>query len=190
MALNDIALCSRALIRLGAQPITSFDDGSAEAEICGALYPQSRDALLSSYGWNFATGQIDLLALNEEPISEYSNVFALPNDFLRALTAGSGTKASGLDYRIMRGKLFTNATQVVLTYIFRPDESEFPPFFDSVLISRMAAELCIPLTENTSRFETLTRLADTEFSRARQMDAQQDRAQKLTSFPLTDVRGS
>ncbi len=189
MALNDIALCSRALIRLGAQPITSFDDGSAEAEICGALYAQSRDALLSSYGWNFATGQVELSALNEEAIGEYSNVFALPNDFLRALTAGSGAKSSGLDYRIMRGKLYTNATQVVLTYIFRPDEAEFPPFFDSVLISRLAAELCIPLTENTSRFETLTRLAETEFSRARQLDAQQDRAQKLTSFPLTDVRG-
>ena len=188
MALNDIALCSRALIRLGAQPITSFEDGSTEGEICGALYAQSRDALLSAYGWNFATGQVTLAALNENGIGDYSNVFALPNDFLRALTAGSGAKSSGLDYRIMRGKLYTNATQVVLTYVFRPDESEFPPFFDSVLISRLAAELCIPLTENTSRFDTLMRLAETEFARARQLDAQQDRAQKLTSFPLTDVR--
>ena len=188
MALNDIALCSRALIRLGAQPITSFDDGSAEAEICNALYAQSRDALLSAYGWNFATSQSNLTALDEIPIGEYSNVFALPNDFLRALTAGTGHKSSGLDYRIMQGKLYTNATEVILTYIYRPHESEFPPFFDSVLISRMAAELCIPLTENTSRFDTLMRLSETEFSRARQLDAQQDRAQKITSFPLADVR--
>lgn len=189
MALTDIALCSRALIRLGAQPITSFDDGSAESEICGALYAQSRDALLSAYGWNFATGQVALSALSEEPIGEFSNVYALPNDFLRALSAGTGNQTRGLDYRIMNGKLYTNASQVNLTYIFRPDESEFPPFFDSVLIARLAAELCIPLTENTSRFDTLTKLAETEFSRARQLDAQQDRAQKITSFPLTDIRG-
>ena len=188
MALNDVAICSRALIRLGAQPISSFDDGSAESEICGALYSQSRDALLSAYGWNFATAQIELQQMNEDPIGEFSHVFALPNDFLRAMTAGSGKVASGLDYRIMRGKLYTNATQVILTYIFRPDESEFPPFFDSVLISRMAAELCIPLTENTSRYETMMKMSETEFSRARQLDAQQDRPQRLKYFPLTDVR--
>jgi hypothetical protein len=189
MALNDIALCARALIRLGAQPITSFEDGSTEGEICGALYAQSRDALLSAYGWNFATKQTVLSALSESGIGDYKQAFALPNDFLRALTAGNGAKSSGLDYRIMNGKLYTNAEAVMLTYIFRPDESEFPPFFNSVLISRLAAELCIPLTENTSRFETLTRLAETEFSRARQLDAQQDRPQKIISFPLTDVRG-
>ena len=38
MALNDVALCSRALIRIGAAPITSFNDGTAESEIAGALY--------------------------------------------------------------------------------------------------------------------------------------------------------
>jgi hypothetical protein len=189
MALNDIGLCSRALIRLGAQPISSFADGSAEAEICNALYPQARDALLSSYGWNFATGQIELTKLDETAIGELKDVFALPNDFLRALSAGNGAVSYGLDYRIMRGKLYANSDQVVLTYIFRADESESPEFFNSVLISRLAAEFCIPLTENTSRFETLTRLAETEFSRARQLDAQQDRPQKLRSFPLTDVRG-
>jgi len=189
MALNDIALCSRALIRLGAQPISSFTDGSAESEICGALYPQARDALLSAYGWNFATGQVELTELAETPLGEFDKVFALPNDFLRALSAGDGNAKTGVDYRIMNGKLYTNAAAIILTYVFRPDESAFPPFFDSILISRMAAELCIPLTENTSRFETLTRLSETEFSRARQLDAQQDRPQRLKYFPLTDVRG-
>jgi len=188
MALTDIALCSRALIRLGAQPITSFTDGSAESEICGALYDQSRDALLSAYGWNFATKQMTLTQLTEDGSGDLKNVFALPNDFLRALTAGSNGVNSGIDYRIQQNKLYTNASEIILTYIYRADEFEFPPFFDSVLISRMAAELCIPLTENTSRYETFLRLAETEFSRARQLDAQQDKPQRLKSFPLTDVR--
>jgi hypothetical protein len=189
MALTDIALCTRALIRLGAQPITSFTDGSAESEICGALYPQSRDALLSSYGWSFATKQAELSSLAESGSGDFKNVFALSNDFLRALTAGDGTINSGVEYRIQQGKLYTNATTIILTYIYRADESEFPAYFDSILISRLAAELCIPLTENTSRYETLLRLADTEFSRARQLDAQQDSPQRLKHFPLTDVRG-
>ncbi len=189
MALTDIGLCSRALIRLGAQPITSFDDGSAEAEICGALYPQSRDALLSAYGWGFATAQIELAQLTETPIGGYKYAYALPNDFLRGLSAGSDALSHGIDYRIMRGNLYSNSEKIILTYIYRADESEFPPFFETALIMRLAAELCIPLTENTSRFDAMMRIAETEFSKARQIDAQQDKPQRLRSFPLTDVRG-
>jgi hypothetical protein len=189
MSLNDIALCSRALIRLGAQPISSFDDGSAEAEICGALYPQSRDAILSAYGWGFATGVVALLKLDENPINGYKHAFALPNDFLRALSAGNDGLSHGIDYRIMNGKLFTNADTIILTYIYRVDESAFPPFFQTALIMRLAAELCIPLTENTSRFDAMMRIAETEFAKARQIDAQQDTPQRLKRFPLSDVRG-
>ena len=47
MALSDIALCSRALLKLGAQPVASLEEGSAEAEIAANLYPGVRDAVLA-----------------------------------------------------------------------------------------------------------------------------------------------
>ena len=166
MALNDVALCSRALIRIGAAPITSFNDGTAESEIAGALYDNTRDALLSAYPWTFASGQIALAQLTEEPLADYSFAFGLPNDYLRAVSAGSGAKGRGLNYRISRGALHTNASAVVLTYVFRPDESEFPPYFDQALISRLSAEFTIPVTESTSRAEAHFRIADQEFERA------------------------
>jgi hypothetical protein len=111
-----------------------------------------------------------------------------PEDFLRALSAGSGTKGRGLNYRIAKGALHTNSTDVVLTYIFRPEEEEFPPYFDQALITRLAAEFTIPVTENTGRAETLYKIADVEFQRARQIDAQQDTPGKLENFSLIDAR--
>ncbi len=189
MALNDVALCSRALIRIGAAPITSFSDGTAESEIANALYGPVRDALLSSYGWSFASGQVALTKLSTSPLADYQNAFQLPNDFLRALSAGAGGRGRGLNYRIMRGALHTDAEEVMLTYIFRPDESEFPAYFDMVMIARLAAEFCIPVTESTSRADSLLRMADIEFSRARQIDAQQDTPNALENFSLIDVRG-
>ncbi len=188
MALSDIGLCSRALIKIGAAPITSFDDGTAESEIAGALYAQVRDALLSAYAWSFASGQIVLDQLASAPIADYSYAYQLPNDFLRALSAGSGTRGRGLNYRIASGALHTNAPDVVLTYIFRPDEASFPPYFDSALITKLAAEFTIPVTENTSRSETMLRLAEREFERARQIDAQQDTPGKIEDFTLIKVR--
>ncbi len=188
MALNDVALASRALIRIGAAPITSFDDGTAESEIAGALFAPVRDALLSAYAWSFATGQAELTQLETPPVADYNNAFQLPNDFLRSLSAGADGRGRGLQFRISRGALHTNAESVILTYIFRPEEEEFPPYFDQALIARLAAEFTIPLTESTSRAEALYKLADHEYKNARQIDAQQDTPNRIEGFPLVDVR--
>ncbi len=188
MALNDIALCSRALIRIGAAPITSFDDGTAQSEIAGALFAPVRDGLLSAYAWSFASGQTELAELAEAPLADYARAYQLPTDYLRALSAGTGTRGRGLNYRISRGALHTNASAVILTYVFRADESEFPPYFDQALIARLAAEFTIPITENTSRAETMFKLADDEYKRARQIDAQQDTPNRIENFPLIDAR--
>ena len=188
MALSDIALCSRALIRLGAKPIESFDDGTAEAEIAGALYAPVRDALLSAYGWSFASGQVVLPKLESAPLADYAAAFQLPSDFLRAMSAGVGGRGRGLNYRVTRNVLHANADAVTLTYIFRPEEEEFPPYFDSVLIAKLSAEFCIPVTENTSRAEALARMADVEFQRARQIDAQQDSPVQIEDFSLIRAR--
>ena len=93
------------------------------------------------------------------------------------------------DLKIARGALHTNASAVVLTYVFRPEEEEFPPYFDQALIARLSAEFTIPVTENTSRAEAHFRIAEQEFERARQIDAQQDSPNRIENFSLIDVRG-
>lgn len=188
MALTDIGLCSRALARIGAHPITSFSDGTAEAEIAGILYGPSRDALLSAYGWSFATGQVALVRLTDPPLADYQYAYQLPTDFLRALSAGAPGRGRGLRYRIFRNALHTDAEAVTLTYIFRPEEEEFPPYFDMALIARLAAEFCIPVTEGTSRAEALFNLAEQDFARARQIDAQQDTPNRIEDFSLIEAR--
>ncbi len=188
MAISDIGLSSRALVRIGAAPITSFNDGSAESEIASNLFPQVRDALLSAYPWSFASAQIALDQLASSPIADYAYAYALPNDFLRALSAGSGSRGRGLNYRISGGALHTDAPDVILSYIYRPEEEAFPPYFDQALITRLAAEFCIPVTESTSRAESLYNMAEKEFQRARQIDAQQDTPNRIEDFTLVDVR--
>jgi len=188
MALSGIALCSRALLKLGAETIASFDEGTAEAEVAANLYPTVRDALLSSHPWSFATGQQRLAKLTAEPVADFDSAFQLPSDFLRALSAGTQQRGEGTEYRIAERHLFANVDDLILTYIFRPDEKAFPPFFDQVLIARLSAEFCIPLTESTSRAETLLRLAENEFRRAKLIDSQQDYPGRLQDFSLIEAR--
>jgi hypothetical protein len=188
MTLSSIALCSRALLKLGADTLTSFDEGTAEAEIAANLYPSARDALLSAHPWSFATGQVTLARLVSSPLTDFSSSFQLPADFLRALSAGHSGRGHGVDYRISEKRLNANVDELVLTYIFRPDEDTFPPFFDQMLIARLAAEFCIPITESTSRADALHRLAEQEFRRAKQIDSQQDLPGRIEDFTLTEVR--
>jgi len=188
MALSDIGLCSRALLRVGSLPISSFADGTAHSEIAGLLYEPVRDALLSSYGWSFATAQTELERLVDAPLSDYAYSYEMPLGVLRVLSAGSSGSGHGLRYRLSGSRLETSSESVLLTYIYRPDESLFPPYFDMALIARLAAEFCLPLTENSSRAESLARLAEAEFAKARQIDAQQDTPNRIEDFSLISAR--
>ncbi len=190
MALNMLQLCARALVKVGAAPVASLEDGSAEAEIAALLYDTARDALLSAHPWSFATAQRQLARLAAPPLTDFSHAFALPADFLRALSvgaAGSG-RGRGVAYRIQERRLLANAEPVALTYVFRADTSACPPFFDDVLIARLAAEFCLPLTENTARTEAMQRAAELAFARARTIDAQQQTPQAIEDFTLISAR--
>lgn len=189
MASNAIELCNRALVTLGAQPVTGFDDATVEAEISRHLYPSLRDALLSSHPWRFATAQAALPRLPQVPTADYGFAFQLPPDFLRALSAGVTERGRGLNYRISGRRLEADTDSLTLTYVFRPDETGFPPFFDIALIARLAAEFCLPLTESTTRAQLLHQLAEAEFRRAKAVDSQQAEPGRIEDFTLVEVRG-
>ncbi|MFO1145637.1 MAG: hypothetical protein U1E33_03340 [Rhodospirillales bacterium] len=188
MALSQIDLCSRALLKVGARTITSFEEGTAEAEVAASLYPTVRDATLSAHPWNFATAQMNLSKLATPPIADFANAFQIPADCIRVLSAGTSGRSQGITYKIVQRCVFTDVDEVVLTYVARPDERDFPAFFDMALIAQLAAEFCIPLTDSTSRWETLQRLAEAQLRRAKLIDAQEDTPPAVEDFSLLEGR--
>lgn len=189
MALTAVALCSRALLKIGAQPIASLEDGTAEAEVAANLYPGTRDALLSAHPWSFATAQATLPRLAAVPVADFLHAFQLPSGLLRVLSAGVPGSGRGLAFRILEGRLHCDAEQVVLSYVFRPDEGQLPPWFAQALVARLAAEFCLPLTEDASRAAVLSGLAEGTLRNARTLDSQQATPRAVERFPLVDVRG-
>lgn len=188
--LNSIDICNRALIRLGADYISSFTDATAEAEVARALYASVRDHLLSSYPWSFATTQKTLAKLATPPIADYQYSYHLPNDFLRALSVGTigSQKSLGEYYKIRGRQLQTNSPSCLLSYIYRPEEGALPAFFLETLIAKLAAEFCLPLTESTSRTEFLIKRAEESLKSARLTDAQQQSPYQFEDYTLIEVR--
>ena len=56
-ATSPIDICTRSLVLIGAQPITSFSDGSNEALVAVNLYEDTIQASLVNTRWRFATNQ-------------------------------------------------------------------------------------------------------------------------------------
>ncbi|KAK6697243.1 hypothetical protein SNK04_014161 [Fusarium graminearum] len=58
---NAVTICSNALLSLGAQPISSFDEAGGAAQLDRAiagLHPQVRKAVLRSHPWNCAIRRV------------------------------------------------------------------------------------------------------------------------------------
>lgn len=188
MPFTSIDLCSRALTKIGAKSIASFSESCAEADVAEQLYESTLEGLLSSHPWRFALTQRELTRLSETPTSDYKYAYALPNDFLRAISAGSKGYGKGLDYRLVGNQLHTDSESVILTYLFKPNEVNFPPFFAQMVISWLAAEFCLPLTESTNRTEHLRKIAESDFARAKTIDSQQSVPSAFQDFSLIEVR--
>ena len=189
MTLSAVALCSRALLKLGAEAISSFNDNAPEAELASALYGPVRDALLSAHPWTFATGRVRMNRLPVGNEGGFRFAYQLPDGFLRAIGVESMGRQPGPSFQIAGRRLLTDAPIPTLVYVFRPPERDTPPFFNQALIARLAAEFCIPLTESSSRSQGLSQSAEAEFKRARQIDSQQHTVHRVADFSLIDVRG-
>ncbi len=185
-ALTDLQLCNAALVKLGATPITGLDAGDAAASIAQTLYPLVTEAVLAAHPWSFTLKRAALTALADPPPVDFRKRFALPGDFLRALYIDN--RGASPRYAILGDELHSDADRVVLTYQFRPPEATFPPFFRTALTARLAADFCIPLTENSSRAEALDRLAERELERAWVIDRSQDTPPLIADDTLTRVR--
>lgn len=188
MSMTAVELCSAALTKLGAEPITSFADERIEAEVASRLYPVVLDGLLSAHPWTFSIVQTELAENGTPPLADFAFAFTLPASCLRVVSAGYPGSGRGLDYRLQGGLLLANVPAIVLTYQRRPVETSLPAFFNGALVARLAAELCLPITENTARSETLHQLAQAELRLARLIDSQQSTPRRVEDFTLTAVR--
>jgi len=187
MSLGSIELCSAALNKIGASEITSFNEGTAEAELAASVYPLAKRKLLSSHPWSFAlrNARLNRTAQAEEGRDEGlpANRFQLPNDFLRAVKI-----LPAAHYTIRGDGLWCGMERVTLEYVADAGEDKFPPLFASALTLALAAEFALALLDDGAKFNTLQRQSMLDMREARLADAQQSSPKKIRGFQLAEAR--
>jgi hypothetical protein len=158
MALTDVEICANALVRLGAQPIQSFSDGTDVATFCETIYNQKKKYLLSSYPWRFSMKYLQLSRDSAAPTAQWSYQYTMPADRIQsgmpAVYTSSDVGAGSIrSFEIIGNKLMTDETEIWVQYQYDVDESLWPEYFTELMIMVMKVELAQLVTDNTQLYQ-------------------------------------
>ena len=183
MAQSPITISSNALVLLGEQSISSFNDDTTSSQVASQLYNTTVEAMLTETQWHFATRSALLAKHAVKPDNGWENRFQLPVDCIYVV------QASVSNYEIYERDLFANAESVRIMYVYHPDEVNMPAHFVKALEYNLASLFAIPVTGSSSRAEYYRQLYEAELKRARFADASQRPNNQIQDSPYLEVRG-
>ena len=168
-----IDLCSMALLKLGEQPIQSWHENSAAAQLARTLFESTVDTLLATFPWRFATQNL-ILTRNSD------GDFIIPTNVLRIL------KCEG---QIVGNTINTSGNTIEILAITKVEPEKFPGYFATLVAAKLAVEFCIPLIGDTNIFKMISALYESEYQSARFIDSTTSANQSnINKFSLINSR--
>lgn len=162
---------------IGAQPISSFDDGSTEALVASNIYENITQAILCRHRWRFATEQQQLSLLTSAPTGRYDYAYQLPTSPL-LLQLNTITVADiPIEYARYGDKIFVNGydsnSTLIADYIFRQDESEFPAYFKLCLEYTLASIFAGSVARDAAMIQQFSDMSERQILIAKNTDSQE-----------------
>jgi hypothetical protein len=188
---SPIDICARALILIGADPITSFDENTTEALVASNMYEDVARASLVNSRWRFATNQGLLNLLSAKPTGRYDRAYQLPADLLmlHAVTVGD----LPIEYQIYGNKVFADtdpADIVVADYTFRANEQDWPSYFTIAVEYSLSVVFATSIARDATLASLMKEQARESMAKARSLDSQQQTSRKLTTSRFIAERRS
>jgi hypothetical protein len=185
-----IDICSRALILIGANPITSFDEGSTEALVAVNMYEDVARASLVNTRWRFATNQAVMNLLTDIPTGRYDRAHQLPNDTLMVHSVTINDNL--IDYQIYGDKVFSDTTtsdSLIIDYTFRANEENWPSYFVIAVEYALANIFATSIARDASLAQLMQSAGTQTMAKARSLDSQQQTTRSIpTSRFITERR--
>ena len=190
-ATTPIGICNRALVLIGASPMTSFEDGTNEALVAVNLYEDTCRATLVNTRWRFATDQRILNRLTDEPTGRWDAGYLIPAEslFVHAVTVND----SPIKYDVFGNHIYCDATEidvVIADYNFRQLEAKFPSYFIQALVYELAGQFALGIARDDALSQMMFNNARFYMQKARTMDSQQQTTRKLITNRFIVTRRS
>ena len=191
VANSAIDIASRALVLIGAEPITSFDSSSTEALVATNMYEDTVRAMLSTARWRFATEQSILNQLSDVPTGRFDIAHQLPSNLL--VLHGVTINDRLIEFTVYGDKVFSDSTSsdtLVADFTFRADEVDFPSYFSLALQYSLASIFATSIARDDRLMQLMETKANQLMAKARNIDAQQQTTRKLATSRFISNRRS
>jgi hypothetical protein len=186
-----VSICQQALVLIGAQPIVTLEDTTTEGIACSTLYEPTVEDELSQYRWRFAT-KIELATASlTAPLTKWGSAYQIPSTCLVLSTVY--INGQPIDFDRYEDEVWCNATaadEVYIEGIFRVSEATWPPFFERLIVYRMAAQLAHSIAAQVDTSDLLDRRAIRHAALARNRDAQGRTATKIDTSRFIRARSA
>lgn len=184
---SSVSICSNALLRLGANSISSFQDSTKTATLCSNLYPTVRDGLLRAHPWNCARKRVLLAPLSAAPAFDYPHQFQLPADWVRTIQIGP--RGNAFTYTQEGRLILAFPSQLPLVYVFANlNEATWDNSFVDTMTAAMTKVLALPITQSASAAQVMATEYDAVFKAAKSVNGQDADDETFGDFPLIESR--
>lgn len=189
MPITEVSIANSALIKVGADRISSLTEDVRSAVLINAIFDQMRDAVLRDHPWNFAEKRAVLAPTGTTPDFEWDYEYDLPSDCIRALYCYVDYDDE-IDFKVVQNsKLYANESSVNLVYTFRSeDPSTWDASFAEALAWRLAGEIAYALTQSNTTADRIERKYKEYLAEARTSDGQEGSLRALNISTWANAR--
>lgn len=201
MSETDISICSRSLVLLGANPISSFLSTEGDnAVTCSNAYPGLKNGIMAKHGWRFLMKKANLTKDTASPVGEWNNSFIIPGEAISipdAVFKSTEDVIGEHDYEIFQRRLYTDFDVVIMDYAVSVPEGNWPLFFVDLMVKALCAEIAFTVTDQQNVADAWQRKAygtPSEFGLggamgdAMALDGQSGGNEGIMSTAFTDAR--
>lgn len=188
MVADKVDLWNMALGKLGSLRVQQSEEETEHARQCRTFYDTNRRAVLEAHPWNFAIKRavLEVAPDDDQPAFGYSTALLLPEDFLRAVETDLFPDNQ---WAIENGLLLCDDDELNLRYVYDCEDTlKFSALYEDALTTKMAHDMCQPLTQSTSTKDALWKEFEKKISLARSIDAQQGSGQRVTAARWQNAR--
>lgn len=191
VANSALDVASNALFLMGANSISSFLDNTSEAKVANALYEDIVQSSFASHRWRFAARQQTLVRLDGEPTGRFDASYHIPSSCVTVVAVTVNDHP--IKYDIYQNKILCDEVEsatLVLDYIDRASESDWPSYFTTAVEFSLAGTFAITLARDASLAQLMDAKAQELFVKARNIDSQQQTTRKLNTSRFIAQRRS
>ena len=173
-------ICSKAMVLVGANTITSFTENTTESKVAGQLYEATLENILTRSRWRFASKQAQLSRDSAEPTARWSAKYAVPSGALMIHTLTVGDSVITFDR--YEDYLYCDASSsdvVVADYTYQPSEANFPAYFKQALVFELASLFAGAIARNDSLSNMYQQRAMQQLAIAKAQDSQAQTTKRI-----------